>query len=113
MDKRSQNHEKFINGRKREAFAVVAISAQPKFFFNDARIGRPIGPRKLFPRRKSKLGQATIEYALLIGIAALIGLSFLSIFSGVVGEGMLSFNVILEQELMSGNFNEAATGWEN
>lgn len=58
-------------------------------------------------------GQATLEYALLIATAALLGLSFHGAFQGIVGQGMLAFNAVLERELTSGNFAEAFNGWEN
>lgn len=58
-------------------------------------------------------GQATIEYVLLLSMAALIGLTFMSSFRQMLGEGILHFNVILEREVMTGSYDKAATQWEN
>lgn len=68
-------------------------------------------------RARAAAGQATIEYVLLVGAAATIGLAFYSMFSPIVASSMASFSAVLEQELMNGDyaetFPEAAAGWEN
>ena len=58
-------------------------------------------------------GQATIEYVLLLGIAAGIGVTFMTTFPSILAKGILTFNVTLETELVSAGFAEAADGWEN
>ncbi|MBI3556591.1 MAG: hypothetical protein HY074_10045 [Deltaproteobacteria bacterium] len=62
---------------------------------------------------KRQGGQATVEYVLLIGVAALIGVGFMSAFTPIIQQGILTFNVTLETELVSGGFTEAAQNWEN
>ncbi len=70
-------------------------------------------PCPLARRSRVQRGQATIEYVLLIGTAALIGIGFMSTFNKVIQDGILTFNATLEAELVGGGFDEAATGWEN
>lgn len=69
----------------------------------------------LFSQKKPKRerGQATLEYALLMGTAAALGLGFYSSFQGTINQAVVGFNAILEKELVSGNFNESRTTWEN
>lgn len=66
----------------------------------------------LSSKNSKKTGQATIEYALLLGIAAVIGLGVLSALNPIIQEGTLFFNANLERELMQGGFTEASE-WEN
>lgn len=68
-------------------------------------------------QRLRQAGQATIEYALLLSVAAMIGTSFYKIFMPMIGQTMITFNIVLESELMTGDvddlFPEAGSGWEN
>jgi len=58
-------------------------------------------------------GQALVEYALLIGIAAVLSVGFFVTFSGLIQEGITHFNALLERDLRAGSFNEVITIWEN
>lgn len=62
-------------------------------------------------------GQATLEYVLLLTMAAMLGVGFHASFGKLLNNGVLNINAVLEQELTSGDwdgtFPEAAKGWEN
>lgn len=101
-------------------------------FFRSERVQSPLEavacPRASFAISESKLkslktgrerarGQATIEYALLLGLAAIISIGFVSTFSTVIRTSMMTFGAVLERELTNGDwaggFQEAGNAWEN
>lgn len=61
-----------------------------------------------------KSGQALIEYALLISIAASLALAFTGFFTRSIGQGIQRFNAVLESELRSSGYRGAGVEiWEN
>lgn len=80
------------------------------------RKGHGVASRHLRGRRRT-LGQATLEYALLLGIAAALSVGFTAFFKGMMEKGIQTFNAVLEKELCTGNsdgeYREACSSWEN
>jgi hypothetical protein len=56
---------------------------------------------------RGQAGQALLEYALLIGVAAVLSLSFSAFFTNTMGQGVQTFNAALEAELRAGGYPEA------
>lgn len=69
--------------------------------------------RDLILKKKSTSGQALIEYALLLAIAAGVSLSFTSFFSNATKNGIFVFNAVLEKELATGSFANKLNIWQN
>ncbi len=64
-------------------------------------------------KHKLTAGQATVEYAILIGLAAMVSLGVSTAFRGIFADSMLRFSAELEKDLVSGGFVEADSMWEN
>lgn len=65
--------------------------------------------------KKSKSGQALIEYSLLVALSVSLAIGFLSTFQNIIETGILSFNAVLESELRTGEFQSPRNVdiWEN
>ena len=64
--------------------------------------------------KKSDLqsGQALLEYALLLAVAAILSVGFTATFKGIITQGMYTFNAVMEQELATGSY-PGKDLWEN
>lgn len=64
-------------------------------------------------KKKNTSGQALVEYALLLMIAAGLAVGFYRFFFGRMQAGILTFNAVLESELRTGEFPSKIAIWEN
>ena len=57
--------------------------------------------------RRSKSGQALLEYVALLGLGAAVCLGIVKTVNEAIGNGIIIFNAALEVDLRSGSFIEA------
>ena len=71
---------------------------------------------KFYRYKKSKSGQALIEYSLLVALSVSLAVGFLSTFQNIIETGILSFNAVLESELRTGEYQNPSNvggNWDN
>lgn len=67
-------------------------------------------PARLRRSRRARVGQALLEYVLLLSMAAVISVGFLASFRQIMGQGLIGFNAVLEKELQTGGIREVDNG---
>ena len=69
--------------------------------------------------RRAQAAQATVEYVLMLGMSAVIGLAFLSVFTPLLQQGIVIMGAALEQNLVTAGYQESgckdgnASMWKN